>query len=102
MTDVTDAHFKECLNHIAGTTEGQIVLYFLMEECGWSKTFLSSEDPQVTQYYAARRGVYGSLRNQIRPEYLKLIEFDYARKVEKNEVKKTEAKAAARKNRVAR
>lgn len=78
--DVTNEHFKECLNHIAATPEGQAVLFVLMEDCHWNKTILATDSPDVTQYHAAKRGVYGSLRQWIRPEYLKVIEFDYRRK----------------------
>ena len=75
--EINNKAFKNALNHVAGTEEGQIVLAALMDSCGWNKTFLSTEDPQVTQYYAARRGLYGGLREVIRNEYLKKIEFNY-------------------------
>jgi ribosomal protein L19E len=77
MTKITPERYLESLNHVAGTEEGQIVLAQLMHDCGWSRTYLSSEEPEVTQYYAARRGVYNGLRQHIRREYLKKIEFDF-------------------------
>jgi len=80
MTEIDDEKFKAALNHIAASDEGQIVLAVLKDSCGWDATYLSSDDPQVTQYFAARRGVYGSIRHLIRPEYLKKIEFDYKKK----------------------
>ncbi len=82
--EVSDEHFKECLNYIAGLPEGKAVLYILMEDCHWNKTILATDKPEVTQYHAARRGVYGSLRQWIRPEYLKEIEFDYKKKIDTN------------------
>lgn len=85
MKDITDKHFVECLNHIAATAEGRVVLAYLKDTCGWDKTYLSTEDPQVTQYHAARRGVYGGLRLNIRPQHLKEIEFNYQRKAVENE-----------------
>lgn len=101
MPEITDKHFKECLNHIAATPEGQAVLFILMEDCHWNKTIVSTEKPKVTQYYAARRGVYGGLRQHIRPEYLKSIEFDHKRKADEKENIKTEARTKARQDRVA-
>ena len=85
MIEIDDKRFFEALNNIAASEEGRIVLAVLKDSCGWDATYLSSEDPQVTQYFAARRGVYGSIRQHIRPEHLKKIEFDYKRKVIKNE-----------------
>jgi hypothetical protein len=81
MTEYDDELFKAALNNIAASPEGQLVLAVLKESCGWDQVYLSSDNPQVTQYYAARRGVYGSIRQLIRPEHLKKIEFDYRKKV---------------------
>jgi len=80
MIEIDDKRFFDALNNIAASEEGRIVLAVLKDSCGWDATYLSSEDPQVTQYFAARRGVYGSIRQHIRPEHLKKIEFDYKRK----------------------
>ena len=81
MIEIDDKKFHDALNQIAASEEGRVVLAVLKDSCGWDATYLSSEDPQVTQYFAARRGVYGSIRQHIRPEHLKKIEFDYKRKI---------------------
>lgn len=85
MIEIDDKQFQQALNMVAATDEGRIVLAMLKDSCGWDATYLSSEDPQVTQYFAARRGVYGALRQHIRAEHLKKIEFDYKKKVAKND-----------------
>lgn len=89
MIEIDDKKFKEALNHIAASEEGRMVLAVLKDSCGWDATYLSSNDPQVTQYFAARRGVYGSIRQLIRPEHLKKIEFDYKKKVAKDDDRPT-------------
>lgn len=70
-----DEKIKKSLNHIAATPEGQDFLNWLMISCGWEKTIVASDDPQATQYWAARRGVYGGIRQNIEPRHLKVIEF---------------------------
>jgi hypothetical protein len=82
MIEVTDKLFQDALNAVAATDDGKIVLAMIMDSCGWDRVYMSSDDPQVTQYYAVRRGVYGGLRLKINPKYLKEIEFNYKRKVE--------------------
>jgi hypothetical protein len=97
MIEIDDKAFRDALNHIAALPEGQIVLAILKESCGWDDTILSSDNPQTTQYFAARRGVYGSLRKLIRTEHLKKIEFDYKKKVAKNDRPDSRHSSAARK-----
>ena len=82
MKQVDEKEFIRALNAIAGTEDGQIVLAMIKDSCGWDKTFIASDDPVVSHFYAVRRGVYGGLRERIRVESLKKIEFDYQRKVE--------------------
>ena len=89
MIDYDDEQFKAALNHVAATPEGQLILAVLKDSCGWDMVYQAMDNPQVTQYYAARRGVYGSIRLLIRPEHLKKIEFDYKRKVAKNDDRPT-------------
>lgn len=84
MKQVDEKEFIRALNAIAGTEDGQIVLAMIKDSCGWDKTFIASDDPVVSHFYAVRRGVYGGLRERIRVESLKKIEFDYKRKVEIN------------------
>ena len=76
-----DKKFIESLNAIAATVDGQVVLAALKDMCQWDKTFLASDNPTVSHFYAVKRGVYNGIRQHIRPEYLKKIEFDYTRKV---------------------
>lgn len=77
MKRITTERFTQAINAVAASEDGQVVLAVLADSCGWDKTYLSSDKAEVTQYYAARRGVYGGLRNHIKPQYLKKIEFDF-------------------------
>jgi len=85
MIEISDKLFVEALNRVASTDDGKIVLAILKESCGWDKTFLSSDNPETSHYYAVKRGVYGGLRQHIRPEHLMSIEFNYRRKVAHND-----------------
>ncbi len=80
MIEIDQKLFITSLNAIAATDDGKIVLACLKDSCRWEHTYLSSENPQATQFYAAQRGIYGALRKFIRIEYLKEIEFNYKRK----------------------
>lgn len=82
MSAIDQKRFIEALNTVAASESGQVVLAVLAHECGWDKTFLSSEAPQTTQYYATKRGVYNGLRQHIKKQYLKKIEFDYTIKTQ--------------------
>lgn len=85
MREITEKDFVKALNAIAETEAGQVVLFGLKDSCGWDKTYIASDNPTVSHYYAVKRGVYGGLRDRIKPELLKKIEFDYKRKVEKKD-----------------
>ena len=78
MIEITEETYKEALNRLANTDDGKIVLAVLKSLCNWDMTILSSDDATKTLYYAAKRGVYGSVRKNILPKHLKAIEFDYA------------------------
>lgn len=80
MIEVSNKTYLEALNRVAASDDGKIVLSYLMRASGWDSTMVSTEEPKVTQYYAARRGLYGFIRKDIRDEYLKSIEFDYQHK----------------------
>lgn len=80
MIEVDTKKFQEALNEVAATDSGKIVLAMLKDSCRWEATYLSSESPQVTQFYAAQRGIYGALRQHIKREHLIPIEFNYKRK----------------------
>ena len=80
MIEVDTKKFITALNEVAATDSGKIVLAMLKDSCRWDATYLSSEDPQVTQFFAAQRGIYGALRPHIKREHLIPIEFNYKRK----------------------
>jgi len=85
MIEIDDKLFIAALNHIAALPEGQVFFAVLKDSCQWDKTYLASDNPQTSHYYAVKRGVYGGIRQHIRAEYLKKIEFDYIRKVATND-----------------
>jgi len=78
MQEITKDKYIEALNKVAGSEEGRIVLAALKVSCQWDTTYVASDDPVATHFHSARRGVYGSLRKDVRPEDLKAIEFDYS------------------------
>ena len=84
MIEIDDKLLKNSINEIAGTEAGKVFFAALMDTCRWDATYVSSEDPQVTQFFAAQRGVYGAIRKLIRTEYLRDIEFNYKRKPHDN------------------
>ena len=88
MKYITEKTLTDSINHIAGTEEGQIVLAYLKDWCGYGKdkTRLRVED---TFANAATERVYINLRRMIRAEHLKKIEFDYQQKAEQNDRKPT-------------
>ncbi len=91
MKSITDKTLTDALNHIAGTEEGQLVLAYLKDWCGYGK---DKTRPRIEDTFAnaATERVYINLRRMIRPEHLKKIEFDYQRKAEQNERANTTVK----------
>jgi len=85
MKEIDDKAFIGAINRLAATEDGQVVLAILKDSCQWEQTYLASNDPQASHFYAVKRGVYGGLRQHIKPEYLKKIEFDYKRKAKQND-----------------
>ena len=77
MIEIDEVKFTEALNQVAATDAGKVVLAMLKESCKWDITLVAHDEPQVAQFYAAQRGVYGGLRQRIRIQYLKEIEFNY-------------------------
>ena len=73
---------------MANTDDGKVVLAVLKDICSWDMTYLDSNDENKSLYYATKRGIYGSIRKNIKPEYLKIIEFDY--KLKPTQAKKGE------------
>jgi hypothetical protein len=90
MIIINDKSIKDALNRVAATDDGKIIFAWLKDACAWDATILSSDNPTVTQYHSARRGVYGGIRQHIKRQYLKEIEFEY---VIKNEIETKTKKA---------
>jgi hypothetical protein len=84
MKPITEKNLTDALNHIAAIPEGQLVLAYLKDWCGYGK---DKTRPRMEDTFAnaATERVYINLRRMIRPEHLKKIEFDYTRKAETNE-----------------
>lgn len=80
MIEIDQNKFVTALNEVAATDAGKIVFAVLKDSCKWDSTYLSTENPQATQFYAAQRGIYGGIRKLIKIEYLKEIEFNFKRK----------------------
>jgi len=89
MIEIDEKACKAAFNEVAATDAGKIVLATIMLDCRWNATIVSSEVPQVTQFYAAQRGVYGAIREHVKAEYLKQIEFNYRSKPHDNGTRNT-------------
>ena len=62
-TDADNIIFKECLNIVAGTKEGQFVLNRLMDKCGFLRLSVNppnkdGADDTVIQYNEGRRSIW--------------------------------------------
>lgn len=75
MKKISRQEASEAINRLSSTEDGQIFLAVLCAECGFMRNAMSMDDPNKTQVLAAMRGVYGKIRNSIRPEHL--IEAEY-------------------------
>jgi hypothetical protein len=84
LKPITDKALTDAINHVAATPEGQLVLAYLKDWCGYGK---DKTRPRMEDTFAnaATERVYINLRRMIRAEHLKKIEFDYQRKAETNE-----------------
>jgi hypothetical protein len=82
MTEIDEKTFIDALNHVAATDEGKIVLACLKEYCRFDGDILAENSTENTYANATLRRAYLYLRNRIRAEHLKKIEYDYKRKVE--------------------
>jgi hypothetical protein len=65
------------INRVAATNDGKMIFAELMHHCKWEQTICASDNPNVSLYYSALRGVYGSFRKAIDDEHLKSIEYDF-------------------------
>lgn len=92
MGKITHSQVKQALNEVAATEEGRIVLAALKDRCHWDNIMVASGDPQATHFYAAMRGVYAGIRQNIKPDLLKKIEFDYEIVADIKKVKKSDGK----------
>lgn len=72
---ITRTEARQAINRVANSEDGQIFLAVLCKQCGFMSNLMSMEDPNITQVLAAQRGVYGAIRNQIRPENLLQAEY---------------------------
>lgn len=97
MQKINDSDFVGAINRIAATEDGHILFAYMKSVLGWDDVYVSNEEPNVTQYYAARRGVYGALRKVIAPEHLKKIEFNYERKADEHDGTSTRKHSISRK-----
>lgn len=79
---VSPETIKEAINRVASTEDGQFLLHALMVECEYHKSLISVTDPMIAHYSSVRRGVYAKMRQYIRSEHLKVIEYDINVKVE--------------------
>ncbi len=77
MIEITEKKYKEALNRLAKSDDGKIVLAVLKDICHWDMTYLDTESEIKNIHHATKRGVYGTIRRNIKPESLKIIEFDY-------------------------
>ena len=75
-TKVSPNTVKEAIRRVASTDDGQLLLHTLMMECEYHKNFLSATDPMIAHCASIRRGVYAKMRQYIRNEHLKVIEYD--------------------------
>lgn len=75
MKKISDKQFKDAINRIAATEDGQAIFAWMKHSCNWDSTLMSNE-ANMTQHYASIRGVWGRVRQFIDPKYLKAIEFD--------------------------
>jgi hypothetical protein len=83
MIIVTEESFREAINRVAATTDGQIVLACLCEYSGFNKDIAVNDSIEQTYANAVLRRAYLYLRGFIRNEYLIDIEFGYRRGAEK-------------------
>lgn len=85
MIEVDEKAFISALNHVASTAEGKVVISCLKEYCRFDGDMVVENSPENTYANATLRRAYLYLRKRINPEYLKVIEYDYKRKVETND-----------------
>lgn len=84
MIEIDETGFNESLNRIAASDDGKILLAWLGDWCGFGRVKIGS-DLETTYANANMERLYLMLRERIKPEHLKKIEYDYKRKAVSNE-----------------
>lgn len=65
MLRVSVKEAGQAVNRVASTEDGKILLYMLQRDCGFMRNLMSMDDPNQTQVFAAKRGVWAHFRNYI-------------------------------------
>lgn len=91
---LTKNKIEQMIKECASTPQGQVLLFWLMHECGFDCNNMNPENPNVTQWLAAKRGVYAKLRKMLNTEDVIQVEHGYVlkpveRKATKNERRNT-------------
>ena len=86
MKRITKTEAREAIKRVASTEDGQILFAVLCHDCGYNNNYMSMDDPNKTQVFAAMRGVYIKTRNYIRPEHQ--WEAEYKIQIVEDEIKK--------------
>lgn len=84
MIEIDDKGFNESINRVAASDDGKILLATIAEWCGFGRVKIGP-DLESTYANANVERLYLMLRERIKPEHLKKIEFDYKRKAVTNE-----------------
>jgi len=88
---VSKTEASQAINRVASTEDGKILLAYLCAQCGFFNNLMDPSDPNKTQVLAAKRGVYGAVRQAINPQHLLQAEYgitiinDQPKKVSKND-----------------
>lgn len=73
---IKEQEVLEAINRVTNTDDGQILMAYLCHNiCGFFNNIMSMDEPHKTQVFAAKRGVYGSLRKAVKPSNLVQIEY---------------------------
>lgn len=75
VLNISKEEAKESIKRCAHTQDGKILLAILQQECGFMPNIMSLDDPNKTQVFAAKRGVWALFRKYILPEDLIDIEY---------------------------
>ena len=76
MQKITSEQIESSIKRLSNTQDGKVLLHAIMVHCKYHNNLMSS-DPYETQFYAAKRGVYGWLRKFIECDSLMDIEHKF-------------------------